>query len=316
MYPHQNNQPNPYSNSQPPQPGQFFPNQGPPPPPPNYPAKPYSKWVLSILLGAYVAFWLFAFIAGANAENKVAAFIGSLGISLFWGVFASVLVIDWRGATSINGWIRWRQIRRRNQILLGLLCFCVSPFLLGVYLVRVLLGNPQSLQPTQGHTFSRRPKVGMAVGAGVTLFTLLIYSIGNVSGAGVGATVIPPTANTTLIQSSAPTAIPTDVPTLLPTQPPTPTPMPTQPPTPTPKPTQPPAPTGVNGNPWGYNFNSGNLIYNPPANFCDYFNCIPSFWTSTNGYVDECNDDTYSHSGGRSGACSHHGGEMRPLYSH
>jgi hypothetical protein len=31
--------------------------------------------------------------------------------------------------------------------------------------------------------------------------------------------------------------------------------------------------------------------------------------------VDECHDGTYSHSGGRSGACSYHGGELRPLYS-
>jgi len=57
------------------------------------------------------------------------------------------------------------------------------------------------------------------------------------------------------------------------------------------------------------------LIYSPPANFCSYFNCIKSFWTSTKGYVDECVDGTYSHSGGRQGACSYHGGELRPLYS-
>jgi hypothetical protein len=29
----------------------------------------------------------------------------------------------------------------------------------------------------------------------------------------------------------------------------------------------------------------------------------------------ECNDATYSMSGGISGACSHHGGEDRPVYS-
>lgn len=59
----------------------------------------------------------------------------------------------------------------------------------------------------------------------------------------------------------------------------------------------------------------GALIYSPPGNFCLYFNCIPSFWKSTNGYVDKCHDGTYSHSGGRQGACSYHGGEMRPLYA-
>ena len=95
-----------------------------------------------------------------------------------------------------------------------------------------------------------------------------------------------------------------------------PTPPPTPTPTPTPRPSPTPAPTGVYGNPWGYNFTPGNLIYNPPSTFCSYFNCIPSFWNSTNGYVVECADATFSHSGGRSGACSYHGGEWRPLYSH
>ena len=52
--------------------------------------------------------------------------------------------------------------------------------------------------------------------------------------------------------------------------------------------------------------------YSPPSSFCKYFNCIPSFWTSTNGYIEECVDETYSHSGGRS--CSYHVVNQRPLY--
>ncbi len=119
-----------------------------------------------------------------------------------------------------------------------------------------------------------------------------------------------------------PTPVPTAAPTLPPTHPPAPLTQPTHPPAPRtqparpPAPQQPPAPVGVNGNPWGYNFSPGNFIYDPPADFCDYFNCIASFGRNTSGYVDECNDETFSHSGGRPGACSRHGGEMRPLYSH
>jgi hypothetical protein len=30
----------------------------------------------------------------------------------------------------------------------------------------------------------------------------------------------------------------------------------------------------------------------------------------------ECSDGMYSQSGGESGSCSHHGGNLRPLYSH
>jgi hypothetical protein len=72
---------------------------------------------------------------------------------------------------------------------------------------------------------------------------------------------------------------------------------------------------GAPSNPWGYNFcGRGAYITDPPASFCDVFNCIPSFWKSTNGYVMQCDDLTYSHSGGRSGSCSYHGGNYRALY--
>lgn len=87
-----------------------------------------------------------------------------------------------------------------------------------------------------------------------------------------------------------------------------------------PTPTLTPVPTtglGVNGNPWGYDFTIGNLIYQPPSTFCDqYFSCVSSFWTSTNGYVAECNNGLYTHSGGVRGACSKDGGVERILYSH
>jgi hypothetical protein len=132
---------------------------------------------------------------------------------------------------------------------------------------------------------------------------------------------VPPPPTT--VPVALPTATPT--PTAPPTPPPTPAPTPPPTPQPTPKPTAPPpppAPTappaqqlcGAPSNPWGYNFCSGKTIASPPANLCDYFSCIPTFWKQTNGYVAECNDGSFSHSGGRSGACSSHGGERRPLY--
>jgi hypothetical protein len=140
------------------------------------------------------------------------------------------------------------------------------------------------------------------------------------------------TATTT--QASAP-YIPQISPTATATPSPTPTPKATPKPTPTPVPTQAPvkqsqpvqqsvqqsapvqpAPaTGVNGNPWGYDFNPGNYITAPPSAFCSYFNCIANF-PNGRGYVEECNDGMYSKSGGISGSCSHHGGNWRPLYSH
>jgi hypothetical protein len=116
----------------------------------------------------------------------------------------------------------------------------------------------------------------------------------------------PPKSTATLVPK--PTATPVPKPTATSVPKPSATPVPQTQPTATPCP-------GVNCNPWGYNFTSGNDIYSPPSSFCNYFNCILSFWSSTNGYVVECQDATYSHSGGRSGACSDHGGEWRALLS-
>jgi hypothetical protein len=123
---------------------------------------------------------------------------------------------------------------------------------------------------------------------------------------------------------SSATAIPvaTPTPTRAPTPPPTPAPTPkpaTPAPvvaTPAPAPPAPPAANtcGAPSNPWGYNFCGGNYIYSPPGTFCSYFSCIPSFWKSTNGYVEQCVDGMFSHSGGRQGSCSYHGGNQRPLY--
>ncbi|WP_201384161.1 hypothetical protein [Ktedonobacter sp. SOSP1-85] len=116
--------------------------------------------------------------------------------------------------------------------------------------------------------------------------------------------------------SPTPTPSPTPKPSPTPTpKPPTPTPVPTQlppPPTPTLVPAQ---ASGVNGNPWGYNFTPGNVIYSPPGAFCTYFSCISSFWNG-HGYVEECQDGMYSKSGGIRGSCSHHGGDLQSLYSH
>jgi hypothetical protein len=68
-------------------------------------------------------------------------------------------------------------------------------------------------------------------------------------------------------------------------------------------------------NPWCYSvFGGSGVIYNPPFRLCDYLPCITSFWSSTNGYVIQCADGQFSHSGGVSGSCSSHGGNGRPLY--
>lgn len=93
----------------------------------------------------------------------------------------------------------------------------------------------------------------------------------------------------------------------------------TAPPTIAPPTTAPPTTTpptvdlcGAPANPFGYNFCGGTPVTVPNASVCSYFPCIASFWSGS-GYMAECNDGQYSMSGGIQGACSHHGGELRPV---
>jgi hypothetical protein len=82
-----------------------------------------------------------------------------------------------------------------------------------------------------------------------------------------------------------------------------------------PPPPQPPSLCGAPRNPYGYNFcGVGGFVASPPSDICSYFNCIGNFWNGR-GYMVECNDGTYSMSGGIKGACSYHRGEERPVYS-
>jgi len=180
----------------------------------------------------------------------------------------------------------------------------------------------------QRYKDAKRPaKVGIGC---ATLFIafLLCGTMSGILTNATGANTTPPldpTATTaaqpTHVALVAATSVPTHAPTIVVS--PTNTPLPTQPPVvPTPLPTQPPHSTqpsvhpGINGNPWGYDFNSGNMIYSPASGFCSYFGCVSTFWTATRGYVVECSNGLYSHSGGIRGACSRDGGPAAILYSH
>lgn len=70
---------------------------------------------------------------------------------------------------------------------------------------------------------------------------------------------------------------------------------------------------GAPANPYGYNYcGRGGYISPPAQDICTYFSCINNFWNGK-GYMEECNDGMVSMSGGRPGACSYHGGELRPV---
>ena len=202
-------------------------------------------------------------------------------------------------------------------------------------------GRPGHLQQSPFSTFpppkrpsglwqwytSRTKKVKLSIGCGMFLAVLLFFVC--IGAAAASVNLAPPSAPTPTTQTNQAALPASPAVTSLPTPTPSPTPSPTPTATPTPQPaiapTYVPQPTplpptatpcpGINCNPWGYNFTPGNLIYHPPGKFCNYFNCIASFWNGK-GYVEECQDNTFSLSGGIQDSCSHHGRNLRPLYSH
>ena len=156
---------------------------------------------------------------------------------------------------------------------------------------------------------NKQPLVGVSLGILLCCCApLLLYTIVNNKSSTIPTLYLSPTSTDTLVilaihTSPSDTETPTD--TLSPII------------TFTPSTTRTSLPTismGVYGNPWGYNFDCCNLIYDPPSNFCSYFPCISSFWDGV-GYVVQCEDNMFSKSGGRSGVCSHHGGFFQNLYS-
>lgn len=71
---------------------------------------------------------------------------------------------------------------------------------------------------------------------------------------------------------------------------------------------------GAPANPFGLTLcSAGQLVHSPPAGVCHYFRCIGNF-ANGKGYMIECEDGTYSMSGGRGDVCSGHGGPSRPVH--
>ncbi len=72
---------------------------------------------------------------------------------------------------------------------------------------------------------------------------------------------------------------------------------------------------GEPANPWCYDLFPGELIVNPPGDFCGFLECVDNFWAGT-GYVIRCQDGLFSKTGGLKSACPDNGGVLQPLYSH
>jgi hypothetical protein len=193
------------------------------------------------------------------------------------------------------------------------------PLLLGLGMVKNLyLGPP-------GAPSGRRIVQAMLAGLATLVLIALVVPSGSSTtsppsedGAIVGTPPQPATTRPTTEPSSASGSAPTSAPSVSTRQP---TVTPTRRAVASPKPSRvTSAPTvktvqlcGAPQNPYGYNFCGGLYIRDPKPDTCDYFDCIANFGNGI-GYMIQCQDGTFSMSGGRQGSCSHHGGNRRPVY--
>ena len=192
------------------------------------------------------------------------------------------------------------------------------------------LGQPEPLEAIElaaqaprrlPHQTPRFWMVGGSVVAALVLLSVSSTVVSNRPGTLTSrrAAAEPTPAAEVAVSTPTPTPVPTPSPTATPTSP-----VATAPPAHTtavalpgqrtaPAPARPASTCGAPANPWGYNFCGGTVIPSPNAAFCQYFDCIPSFWKHTRGYVMMCDDGRYSHSGGVAGSCKGHGGDRRAL---
>jgi hypothetical protein len=75
----------------------------------------------------------------------------------------------------------------------------------------------------------------------------------------------------------------------------------------------PPNLCGAPANPYGYNFCGGTLVYSPAGDICSYLTCAANFWKG-DGYVVQCQDDTFSKTGGKQKVCSQDQGYRATLF--
>lgn len=256
------------------------------------PTKPYSPYILYVLMSLYFLCWLLILFDPGNKTNYPFAFCLCLGI------VGSILLLDPKGFLTLQG------ILGPDRDVIGciLLMCCFFPFWLNVYLVATLLAYhrfPLAMAPTEQFGI-------LSVIGGMAFSCLLYVAFANISLSSAPVpTAMTPTVTATLpISTSTAKPPPKSQPTSFP------------PATQAPASKQTPTKTGLGGNPYGYDLNApGTLIYHPPSDLCHYIPCIANF-DKGSGYVEECQDGQFSKRGGLQGSCSQHGGDKQPLYAH
>lgn len=259
------------------------------------PSIPYGKRITRLFVGVAFLGLVLLLLAGSNAV------LSGVGVALCAGVVSAALVIDWSGVITLRGLIAWPRIRRLRRLGLIAAWICLFPVFFCLYLVRVTIEQSGSQRLAMAPASAWRTRVALLVGSLVVCFGL-ISAFGSASEATSPAIQSPLSKRAAPASSPIPPGDPAAVPTFEVTT------------------RSAPRPglhcIAVAHHSWCASFQRGRLLFDPPTTFCSSFTCIAGFWQNTGGYVSECKDGRYSHSGGRPGDCSHHGGVLRPLYGH
>ncbi|HLZ23515.1 MAG TPA: DUF4236 domain-containing protein [Ktedonobacterales bacterium] len=104
----------------------------------------YSGRVLAALSGSYAAAIVLIMsdpatntsTSGSGATTSSTGPLGTAGTLIWLGVLVAICILDWRGATSLNGFLKWRSMRTWQQLVVGFLLFCLSFLLVPVYLIQ------------------------------------------------------------------------------------------------------------------------------------------------------------------------------------
>jgi hypothetical protein len=143
------------------------------------PVYQYSKVLLTALVGAFAAAWLLVVLA--MGLPGVVPLAGKLAVSVFLGILATVLWLDFWGYATLRGLVQWRTAQWwKWAAVIGLLIF--FPVVVGVYLVRTVLdsrrvrtnGAKLATPPTRFRT----TPIGLGTLVGVALLALLVSSVG------------------------------------------------------------------------------------------------------------------------------------------
>lgn len=99
---------------------------------------------LVALISGYIISWLLIFADPSfwhSMEQQTSTLSpglpGTLGMLGLFCVVVVVLIIDWRGLTTINGWLKWGRMKMWQKIVVGYFFIGFSILAVGVYFVQV-----------------------------------------------------------------------------------------------------------------------------------------------------------------------------------